>query len=195
MSRLPAVAVLPLALLVGACADPPPADRPSPGAEASAEPLSAELLPPERGRFGLRLNREPHVALFEVVPDRGMGLVHPGSAEVERTRPAGTSSVPIRRTQLRKHRDWYRPESPGPLNQPAPESLKSQGMLFLVASERPLDLSAVDEAGEIRRSIADDAARNPYGAMEQLVDLILPRRDDVSWAFDVWMAEPPAAGD
>lgn len=195
--RLPALGTIAAILLLAGCAGPPALEAPAPEEAAvapSSDALDARFIRSDDGGFVFRLNRPAHIALFEVVPDRGIALVHPAHEGQARKQPPGNRWLKVRRTSVNKQRDWYFAESPGMLNQETPDVLKSQGMLFLVASEEPIDLSKIAAAGGIRNAIDDPAARHPYRATEQLIDVILPERSEGDWAVDSWMSDPPRTG-
>ena len=162
-------------------------------------PLAAGLYPPYYGQVALRLSKPAYVALFEVVPGRGVSLLYPtagagwqGATEVW---------VPMRYNPQR----WMYTTSAASAaygygvagasgydayGVPAAAGMAAPRYLFLVASERPL---AVDQfqgdPASVRSYLGhvSYASYEPYDVMERLAYAILPFASEESWVTDVYV--------
>ena len=164
----------------------------------SGTPLEARLFPPYYGQVALRLSKPAYVALFEVVPGRGVSLLYPQAGAGWQ----GTTEVwvPMRYNPQR----WMYTTSAASAGYgygvAGASGYDAYGVpaggaaapryLFLVASERPL---AVDQfQGDVTsmRSYLGHvsyASYEPYDVMERLAYAILPFASDESWVTDVYV--------
>lgn len=134
------------------------------------------------GGLGVQLNRPAHVALFEVVPGRGMGLVYPAHGSDRSFVSAGYSRV--QHSRLRPYTWYYDGAGFSPMG---------PRYYLLVASRRPLWIERFqDDPGALRGwfGLRSFAARNPYPAMDELVDLVVPPQDDADWDTDLLTVWP-----
>ncbi|HJR63677.1 MAG TPA: hypothetical protein VJ803_08225, partial [Gemmatimonadaceae bacterium] len=170
-----------LAASVTACHSSRPAPYLTP---ELAPPLEAWLAPAQLMRgFGealeFHVNRPAHVAIFEIVPYRGISLLYPGfTAQAERhTAGFHRGSVPFVTGR------WYYLTSPIGLQQPR--------FLLMIASLEPLRVDRMlDHPSSLRSDfgIYSFAARDPDVAIDQLLNVVLPgNAHDDSWATDVYV--------
>ncbi|HEX5580900.1 MAG TPA: hypothetical protein VFX39_04930, partial [Gemmatimonadaceae bacterium] len=207
--RTLSLAVAALALGAAACL---PASSPQLSAAPDAGvPLEAAILPPHYGQVPLHLNKPAYVALFEVIPGRGVSLLYPqsGSGFVQ----VREAWVPLRYNPQRwmyasnvyssfnrigdygtGYDDYagyargaaYGGAYDGSLHpvQQAPR------YLFLVASEDPMAIERFQgEIGAIRDYLgrAQYTSMRPEETMEELAFAILPYMSEERWVTDVYV--------
>lgn len=151
----------------------------------SRSPMRARLF---HGAGGLRMhvNRPAHVAVFEVIPGRGVGLLYPSAYGDHSYVRAGYSNVLA---------DRYRPYSWYLVDNPWEYSDRGPRYYLLVASRRPLYVDRYrDEPGALRRDLGvlRYASGNPSRLMEDMVDAVLPAQRDEDWDTDlvtIWPQE------
>jgi hypothetical protein len=175
------------ALLVASCAH---SGSPGPGGQYA--PLRAHISGFTVGGLSLHVNRQAHVALFEVVPGRGTSLVYPAGVYSGHAHAMMGAVVP-----LTNHRSWgrvnYLPVADfrfGAVNQPI--------FYMLVASERPLNLEGFGAHGlAMQRVLGKNfSGHSPFRTLEQVADVALAGApDDGSWATDVFVHWPGRLAD
>lgn len=172
---------LALAALFSSCAalPAPPADGFDPAMYDGA-PLRARIVN-AGGRLLVNTSRPAHVAIFEIVPGRGVGLLYPAYRGENNYLAGGLNNVFMSRSRL--YYSYF---------QPAPFASRAGGprYLYMIASDAPLRLSGLVSApGALRRDLgmARFAANSPYGLMEDLADLVLPYGAAGDWAEDVYV--------
>ena len=101
---------------------PPPAPAPQP-----REAVEITVARPIRGQLPIQTNRPVYVAVFEIVPNEGVTLVQPASAQRRRITPAGLSSIPV----------WWKGERIAAGARPESQPTR---FVYVVASEQPLRL-------------------------------------------------------
>lgn len=178
------LAVLAVSLLLAACAGR--AGPPS-GASPESRPLHARILPGHDG-LAFSLNRPAHVAVFEVVPGRGVGLVYPSYPAQDEMLSSGFHRPLLSGSQFR----WAYLSTPVSPNQPR--------YLYLVASERPLDIDAFVHSPTALRStlgVRRFAAWDPYALLDELDALVVPASLPADWTSDLYAIwpEPPRGRD
>ncbi|HEX2187380.1 MAG TPA: hypothetical protein VHG51_00720, partial [Longimicrobiaceae bacterium] len=174
-------ALVPLALaaLLSSCAalPAPPADGFDP-AQYEGAPLRARIVS-ANGRLLVNTSRPAHVAIFEIIPGRGVGLLYPAYRGENNYFSGGLNTVHL--TQSRLYYTYF---------QPAPFSrVGGPRYLYMIASDSPLRLSGlVSSPGALRRNLglARFAGTQPYGLMEELADLVLSYGAPGDWAEDVY---------
>ena len=186
MRRL--LAVLLLAAPLGGCALQPPSTR---SASVRDVPLQARIVP-EFGsmnrEISFTLNRPAHVALFEIVPGRGVGLMYPRFGSDRDPLPPGFHRPLF---GLRDFRWAYQAATVrSPWNVPR--------YYYLVASEWPLNTQRFAGGPTALRAelgLHRFASYNPYSLVDHLDQLIAP---DVQgeWTSDLYVVwpEPPREG-
>jgi len=174
-----------LALAIAACASgtrtiyvdrtpAPPPPRPvetlPPAPVVAAEPLEVTLGRPVRGQLVVQTNRPAYVAIFEIVPERGVTMIQPSTPQRRRVLTSGVGAVPVWWTMARARNEA----------QPA-------RYVYAVASDQPLRIS--DQAfqpGYFERALGVHAARSasPYVTMRALARVVVPRVSEEAWGED-----------
>lgn len=172
-----------LVALLSACAAQPaytPSD-PYPVEAAYSTPIRARIVDVS-GRISITTNRPAYVAIFEVVPGQGVGLLYPAYRGERNRLSSGYSTLMISQS-----RSYYSYFQAGPANRRAPR------YLYLIASDTPLRLShLVGQPGALRRTLGltSYASSNPYGVMSELQGLVLPYGESANWTDDVYVIWP-----
>ena len=149
---------------------PPPPPR--------IEPLEITVARPVRGQLLVQTNRPSYVALFEIVPERGVALLAPSYAYQRTWMLAGLNWVPV---------SW-KVQSTMYYGPPAGTSVPAR-WVYALASDEPLRLP--DDAfhpSYMRRVLGPAAYRgtNPYVTMRAIARAFLPPVIDESWAEDAY---------
>lgn len=191
---------LPL-VLIGAlgCASPPPAYVPEdPAPPGTNLAMEIQVI---KGDWIVRVNRPAAVALFEIVPNQGVGLVYPEpSVESGNLDPGSTTVRVVDRRLLLLHRTRYlQPWNAGGIIRPRrtvveedPGDQMRRGtvvdqatgprVIVGIACECEMDLEAVIPPDGPRTLVGPFNGLNPHYAAETLVAAILPSMD-VSWTM------------
>lgn len=185
------VATLVASIVLAACSSgttiivrqspPPPPPRPR------IEPLEITVARPVRGHLLVQTNRPSYVALFEIVPDRGVALLAPSYAHQRTWMLAGLNWVPV---------SW-KVQSTMYYGPPAGTAVPAR-WVYAIASDEPLRLP--DEAfhpSYMRRVLGPAAYRgtNPYVTMRAIARAFLPSVIDESWAEDAYALAATYASD
>ena len=162
-------------------APPPPPPRPR------IEPLEVTLGRPVRGHLLVQTSRPSYVALFEIVPDRGVALLAPAYAHQRTWMLLGLNWVPI--SWKVQSTMYYGP--PSGIAVPA-------RWVYAIASDEPLRLP--DEAfhpAYMRRVLGPAAYRgtNPYVTMRAISRAFVPSVIDEAWAEDAYALAATYASD
>ena len=162
-------------------APPPPPPRPR------IEPLEITVARPVRGQLLVQTNRPSYVALFEIVPDRGVALLAPSYAHQRTWMLAGLNWVPV---------SW-KVQSTMYYGPPAGTAIPAR-WVYAIASDEPLRLP--DEAfhpSYMRRVLGPAAYRgtNPYVTMRAIARAFVPSVIDESWAEDAYALAATYASD
>jgi hypothetical protein len=155
----------------------------------ASDPLSARFLPPDRAattrQFGYTLNDRAYVAVFLIVPGRGVVVLYPfnppSTLEV-----AGDHVVPLQSAGIRQEQRLAALQSQG--EQAGASPLLDGSYLLLVASRQPLHLDPY-----LTRPEALDSALGPTvqrsGSMDAvvtgLVRVVANVRSADDFAYDV----------
>jgi len=146
-------------------------------------PLHARLE--ERGSgLGIRLNRPAHVAIFEIVPGAGVGLLYPGYSREAEYLSSGFSYVSGRTS---RRYDWYNASynhSRRYRNEPR--------FYLLVASRRPLRTERFHSGGSLRSSLglSSYSSVNYRRVMNDVVEAVVPYQHEDDWTTDVLAVWP-----
>lgn len=146
-------------------------------------PLEARIVP-DGSWFGVEMNRPAYVALFEILPGRGVAMVYPTNGQRDEFYPAGYSAFRIPST---RRYDWYDTGYNGRYLDDEPR------YVFLVASRRPLRVSRfIESQGSLRTVLGYSSytAMNYRTVMNDLVDIIVPPQSDDDWTTDVYSYWP-----
>ena len=146
-------------------------------------PLAARLTQ-TGGSLGVRLNRPAYVAIFEIVPGRGVGLMYPSYSRERSYLPSGFSYLNM---TAPRYYDWYQTSARGRYLSGEPR------YYFLVASRRPLRISRFQRSpGALRSVLGLNAysALNYHTVMNDLVYAIVPPQPDDEWTTDLLAIYP-----
>jgi hypothetical protein len=185
----------PLAVLamlsIAACVGPGtytvvPQSTPAPVQRPALSPMEITIVRPEAGKLLVQTNRAAYVALFEIVPDRGVALIYPTSPRQQSARMAGLSWLPIGWTMTPASNDRGRYGRDG-------DRVRH---VFALASDRPFRLSdeAYDDA-YLRRVLGPTAYRasDPEYTMRALSRQFLRVMPSEEWGQDLYTLEAPAS--
>ena len=158
---------------------PPPPPR--------VEPLEITVARPIRGHLLVQTNRPSYVALFEIVPDRGVALLAPAYAHQRTWMLAGLNWVPV---------SW-KVQSTMYYGPPSGTAVPAR-WVYAIASDEPLRLP--DEAfhpSYMRRVLGPTAyrGRNPYVTMRAIARAFVPSGVDEAWAEDAYALAATYASD
>ena len=146
-------------------------------------PLEATLLPPTHG-IGFYVNQPAHIAIFDIVPGAGIGLVYP---QMGRELKYPVRSGP--RWIGRGVPYWpasYRPPANSPMH-----------YLFLVASREELRIDDYVGYSDYLRDKFTNVVYtgNAYTAMEAVTTEVVPPQPDADWATALYIVYGGARGD
>ena len=182
------LAVLLLAAPLGGCALQPPSTT---AASVRNVPLQARIVPDIGGRNGgiaFTLNRPAHVALFEIIPGQGVGLMYPRFGSERDVLASGFHRPLFGFGDFR----WAYQQTPVYRSWSVPR------YYYLVASEWPLNTDRFASGPTAMRAelgLNRFASYNPYSLVDHLDQLIAP---DVQgeWTSDLYVVWPePPGGD
>lgn len=169
------------AVLTG-CLNVPAVEHASP---AGPPPLQAWIgYPIGSSRvFPLFVNREAHVALFEIVPGRGVSMVYPVSRG-----QIVASEYHYANLAVQLGRSFY-------YSDPFGHSAYQPRYYYLVASVAPLNLTRLRSSlGATRRVLgAMYASYRPYDVIDRLTELTVPMQPDEDWTTDILVDWPMPA--
>lgn len=192
-----------IGLMLTACAVPQqtapgagPGDRGSRGGDWQSggdRALSAYIIPPGQGGLRFHVNRPAYVAMFEIVPDGGARLIYP-TPGVGRMDGFVFSGRRVPDTSGYWRGDGYSGGVYAGRGSAASARLDRPRFLFLIASERPLEIDAFGAYGSgLRAALGHHyyASLNPYATMERIAEVALPTMiDDGTWATDMYVYWP-----
>ena len=157
---------------------PAPAPEPAPVPEPVG-PLEVTLARPVNGRLLVQTNRPAYVALFEIVPERGVRLVYPSSARQRHTVLSGMSWVPV----------WWTAQTRPASYSRATAQSQPVRYVYALASDEPLLLpDEAFEAGYFHQVLGPRAGRaaSPYMTMRALAREVVPEVAEEEWAEDLY---------
>lgn len=160
-------------------APPPPPPR--------IEPLEVAVARPVRGHLLVQTNRPAYVAIFEIVPERGVALIAPTHVHQRTWVLAGLNWVPV---------SW-KVQSTMYYGPPSAHGIPGR-WVYAIASDEPLRLP--DEAfrpGYLQRILGPTVyrSRNPYITMRALSRAFVPAVVDEAWAEDAYALAATYASD
>lgn len=130
--------------------------------------------------YPIFVNREAYVAMFEIVPGRGVTMVYPYS------RAEGfASDVHRANLAVQLGRQYYFSDPFGFANfQPR--------YYYAIASVAPLNLARLQSSlGAMRRILGRMyASYRPYDVIDRLTELVVPMQVDEDWATDLFLDWP-----
>ncbi|MGH7482934.1 MAG: hypothetical protein ACRELV_12335 [Longimicrobiales bacterium] len=145
-------------------------------------PLEARVWQNFDGGIAFYTNRPAHVAVFEVVPERGVGLAYPSFGGQSRL----VSGVRYLSYGFDSYRWAYQTQSFASLS-PRPY------YYLLVASDAPLRIDDfVGSPFALRRALSHTryVAWRPFETMESLTQMVLPASRGAEYAVDVFTVWP-----
>jgi hypothetical protein len=173
--------VLIAALLVGGCthyhvtpAGTPSVDRIEAPAPEAVEPLELDVGRPSGTQLLLQTNRPAFVAIFEIIPNRGVTLIYPAAAHQQNMMVSGLTWVPL----------WWSPKR---------VAFNSDRYIYAVASEEPLQLTGETfQTGYFHRilGVSIFRAESPYTTMRAISRSVVPDVAAEQWAEDVHVVTP-----
>ncbi len=146
-------------------------------------PLTAGIFP-LGGQISFNISRPAYVAIFEVVPGRGVGLMYPSVAIQDRQLTAGFHQPFFGLSDFR----WgYLPALP------VYNLVEGPRILYMVASERPLDLDRLIQYPTALRSelgLARFASHQPFSTIDDLDAMLLGGLPPTQYATDYYVIWP-----
>ncbi|HEU4564993.1 MAG TPA: hypothetical protein VFS05_10110 [Gemmatimonadaceae bacterium] len=173
--------VLSLSIAAAACAHRVPAV--AEGLEGSMAPLSARLEAPMDGVLRFSTSRPAYVAIFEIVPGSGASLLYPANLDEPRMLSEGFHQQPVLGVVPGR---WFYYRNAG--------SSWDARYLFLVASERPLKLSRLQQQPATLRSALGYSTFTSVGVtrtMDALSRLVVRDYEADDWVTDFYTIVPP----
>ena len=174
------LATLTAALALAACSSggryvvvqPTPEPPPTP-------PLELTLARPVNGKLYVQTNRPAYVAIFEIVPERGVTLAHPSTPRQSRVTLSGMHRVPV---QWSSPGGTYRTVGSKVTAKPQPTRY-----LYAVASDEPLAITeAAFQPGYLKKALGPAyRADDPYLTMRAISQEFVPSVPDEEWAEDL----------
>ena len=145
------------------------------------EPLEVDVARPHNGKIYVQTNRPAYVAIFDIMPERGVAIVYPGSARQRRFVVSGLRELPV--WWERSHVTYH---APGPRSSRA----QPERYIYVLASDEPLRLS--DDAFRddyLYRVLGGRGYRasNPYATMRALARHFVPSVAEEQWAEDAYV--------
>ena len=165
--------------------DPVPAVVHVPAPVVYVEPLEIDLARPHQGKVFVQTSRAAYVAIFEIVPERGVELVYPASPR-QRGFVAGLREVP---TWWESSRVTYRAGWSTSRAYPG-------RYIYALASDEPLNIpDAAYRTGYLRDVLGSGvySSANPYATMRALAREFVPEVRDEEWAEDTYVLSPSYA--
>jgi hypothetical protein len=151
-----------------------PADRIEEPEPEPVESLELDVGRPSGGQLLLQTNRPAYVAIFEIIPNRGVTLIYPAAAHQQNMMLSGLTWVPL----------WWSPKR---------VTFTSDRYIYAVASEEPLQLSGETFVGGYFHRVLGPAiyrAERPYATMRAISRAVVPDVAAEQWAEDVHVVTP-----
>ena len=129
------------------------------------------------------VNRDAHVAMFEIIPGRGVTMVHPRSSADVFASDAHYANLTLQPGRMFYYSDPFGHASVQPR------------YYYVVASAAPLNLSKLlSSLGQTRRVLGRMyASYRPYEVIDRLTELLVPMQADEDWATDLFVDWPMPA--
>jgi hypothetical protein len=126
------------------------------------------------------VNREAHVAMFEIIPGRGVTMVYPRSGADVFASATHNADLTVQPGRMFYHTDPFGHASFQPR------------YYYVVASAAPLHLSRLlSSLGATRRVLGRMyASYRPYDVIDRLTELLVPMQTDEDWATDLFVDWP-----
>jgi hypothetical protein len=129
------------------------------------------------------VNREAHVAMFEIIPGRGVTMVYPQTRE-----DLGASASHYADLAMQPGRMFYHSD-------PFGHASFQPRYYYAVASAAPLNLTRLRSSlGATRRALGRMyASYRSYDVIDRLTELVVPMQADEDWATDLFVDWPVPA--
>ncbi|HZO18273.1 MAG TPA: hypothetical protein VFB46_04745 [Gemmatimonadaceae bacterium] len=172
------------AAALSACATAPRVESATPAPEPPLRvwigfPVGSARIHP------IYVNREAHVAMFEIIPNVGATLVYPRYGA-----HASASVTHFADLTIQPGRSYYR-------SNPFGYAAFTPRYYYVIASTQPLRVASLYRSpGLLRRQLgATYASYDAYEVIDRVTQLILPMQADEDWATDLFIdwPTPPAA--
>ncbi len=163
-----------------------PVPAPTPAPVVYVEPLEMDIARPHHGKMFVQTNRAAYVAIFEIIPERGVELVYPVSSRDRRYVVAGLRTVPVwwEGSRTTYHAGWSTSRAyPG-------------RYIYALASDEPLRIpDAAYQPGYLRNMLGAQVywSANPYATMRALQREFVPAVREEEWAEDMYVLSPTYA--
>lgn len=151
---------------------------------ARQRPLDAHIIPTSHSGLSFSLSRPAHVAVFEVVPGQGVGLVYPSYGGQRELLGAGYHNPLLGGTD--DFRWAYRDATPY-------TRLPQPRYIYLIASERPLDVGEFVRNPTALRStfgLSRFASWNAHQTLDDLDALVVRGVGPEQWTSDLYVIWP-----
>ena len=152
--------------------------------DAADVPLAARI---DRVGYGLgvRLNRPAYVAMFEILPGQGVGLLYPAYSAEQAYFPSGFTTLPSH--GVRRYDSYFT----GGISR---YTRGEPRFYFLVASRQPLrSIARFQRSDGAIRSVLGLSAYSTFNyrqVMDDLVQAVVPYQGDEDWTTDVLAVWP-----
>ena len=163
-----------------------PTPAPTPAPVVYIDPLEIEVARPHQGKVFVQTSRAAYVAIFEIVPERGVELVYPVSPRQRGFMVAGLREFPTwwEGSRVTYHTGWSTSRAyPG-------------RYIYALASDEPLRIpDAAYRTGYLRDVLGSRVyqSANPYTTMRALAREFVPQVRDEEWAEDMYVLSPSYA--
>jgi hypothetical protein len=167
-------------------ATPVPAPRPIPAPLPTPRRLAqleVALGNPAAGKVPVQTNRAAYIAIFEIIPQQGVTLLHPSTPKQSRTVMSGLSWVSV-------------VAGPAPTAQRVSNSSRPRRAvryIYALASDTPLRIpDRAIEPGYLEQLLGPAAFRaaSPQAAVRAISRNFAPKVSDEQWAEDLFAVEP-----
>jgi hypothetical protein len=167
---------------------PAPAPAPQPVTMARL-PIGVTIVRADESRLLVDLNQPAYLAVFEIVPNRGVTVLYPASARRRQVALSGSAWLPV---------SWRSQRDDDPDGRDARDARDARGSgrrppphyVYAVASDRPLRLTdAVFDDDDLRDMLGSRLYRgaDPYETMDALSRrFVPPGRTDEQWGEDLY---------
>ena len=163
-----------------------PTPVPAPAPVVYVDPLEIDIARPHQGKVFVQTSRAAYVAIFEIVPERGVELVYPVSSRQRGFVVAGLRELPTwwEGSRVTYHTGWSTSRAyPG-------------RYIYALASDEPLHIpDAAYRTGYLRDVLGSRVyqSTNPYTTMRALAREFVPQVRDEEWAEDMYVLSPSYA--
>lgn len=126
------------------------------------------------------VNREAHVAVFEIIPGRGVTMVYPRTRADMRAAETHYIDLTLQPGRMFYHTDPFGYASFQPR------------YYYAIASAAPLNVVRMRASlGATRRTLGRMyASYRPYDVIDRLTEILVPMQPDEDWTTDLWVDWP-----